>query len=132
MDGAGVGNRRDKGVLGLSSGPVQAIAQDLKKMLNRLAVISLSDEERDRLITPKRLELIRILHGHKGLTVSELAKLLGRWPDTISRDLKVLVKYGIVTLSKEGRRKRVQLVAKVVLLDLKEGGKTRLYALKEG
>lgn len=98
---------------------VQEAFRDPGRTPDRLTVISLSDEEQDRLITPKRLELIRTLRDHGGLTVSELAARVHRRPDTVSRDLKVLAKHGIVELSREGRKKRVRLATDIILLLMK-------------
>jgi len=88
----------------------------VEKWLDRFAVISLSEEEQGRLITPKRLELIRTLRDRGELTVSQLAELLDRRLDTISRDLKALAKHGIVEFKREGRTKRVRLATDIILL----------------
>ena len=98
---------------------IQAAFQDPEGTPDRLTVISLGEEEQDRLITPKRLELIRTLRDRGGLTVSELAARLGRRPDTVSRDLKALAKHGIVELEREGRTKRVRLATDIILLLMK-------------
>ncbi len=83
-------------------------------------MLSLADEEQERLMTPKRLELIQALQRLKEPTISELAQALKRRLDTVSRDLKALAKHGIVELRREGRTKRVQLAADLVLLYLRQ------------
>lgn len=99
---------------------VQAAILRPDKTPDRLTVLSLSDEEQDRLFTPKRLELLRVLRdrGEGELTISELARLLGRRLDVISRDLQVLARHGVVELEKVGRTKRVHLAADWILLHL--------------
>ena len=85
---------------------------------DRLTVISLSDEEQDRLITGKRLELIHVLRDQGELTISELARAVGRRLDAVSRDLAALERYGIVDLKRAGRTKRVRLKTELILLYL--------------
>lgn len=92
--------------------------RDPEGTLDRLTVLSLDDEEQDRLITPKRLELIRTLRDRGELTISALAAKLGRRLDTVSRDLYALAKHDIVELKREGRSKRVRLATDLILLYL--------------
>ena len=99
---------------------IEAALKDPDKMPDRLVMLSLADEEQERLMTPKRLELIQALQRLKEPTISELAQALKRRLDTVSRDLKALSKHGIVELRREGRTKRVQLAADLVLLYLKQ------------
>ncbi len=98
---------------------VQEAFRDPEGMPDRLTVLSLSDEERAWLITPKRLELLQVLRDHPGPTVSELARRLGRRLDTVSRDLRALARHGIVELRREGRTKRVRLATDLILLLMK-------------
>jgi predicted transcriptional regulator len=95
---------------------VQRAFRDPEGMPDRLTVISLADEEQDRLITPRRLELIRTLRDRGELTISELADEVGRWLDVVSRDLHALAKHSIIKLDREGRTKRVRLATELILL----------------
>lgn len=99
---------------------VQAAILRPDRTPDRLTVLSLSDEEQDRLFTPKRLELLRVLRDRDEgeLTISELAHLLGRRLDVVSRDLQVLARHGVVELEKVGRTKRVHLATDWVLIHL--------------
>ena len=99
---------------------VEAALRDPDRMPDRLVMLSLTDEGPERLLTPKRLELIQALQRLKEPTISELAQALKRRLDTVSRDLKALAKHGIVELRREGRTKRVQLAADLVLLCLRQ------------
>lgn len=95
---------------------VQRAFRDPEGTPDRLTVISLADEEQDRLITPRRLELIRTLRDRGELTISELASEVGRRLDVVSRDLHALAKHGIIELDREGRTKRVRLATELILL----------------
>lgn len=99
---------------------VQAAIRHPDGTPDRLTVLSLPNEEQDRLFTPKRLELIRALRdrGPEELTVSELAQAVGRRLDVVSRDLHALERYGVVELEKVGRTKRVHLATDMILLHL--------------
>jgi predicted transcriptional regulator len=56
----------------------------------------------NRLLTPKRLELLRLLHDEGGLNTNELAKLLSRDYKNVRQDVLALAEIGLII--KEGRR----------------------------
>lgn len=97
---------------------VEAALRDPERMPDRLVMLSLADEEQERLMTPKRLEMIQALRRLREPTVSELAQALKRRLDTVSRDLQALAKHGIVELRREGRTKRVRLAVDLILIHL--------------
>lgn len=52
---------------------------------------------------PKRLRINELLIKHKRLTVTELAKLMGAPPNTISQHLKLMKAHQVVDAQREGR-----------------------------
>ncbi len=85
---------------------------------DRLVVISLSDEEKNRVLTPERLKLIRIIKNKKPEGVSELAKLVDRRMDAVSRDLKILKFYGFLDFVKTGKKKIPKIEKDVLIIPL--------------
>ena len=54
-----------------------------------------------KFMTPKRIELIRVIHRQKPASAYELAKIVGRDVKSVMHDLLVLKTVGFVTLKKE-------------------------------
>lgn len=59
-----------------------------------------------RLLTPKRLELIQTLMSEEVGSIRELAEVLDRNPSEVHDDVHTLEEYGIIELRKEGRAKK--------------------------
>jgi len=85
---------------------------------DRLTILSLSEEEQNRVLTPKRLELVRVIRDQEPETISELAELVGRRVDSVSRDLRILSTYGIIEFMKRGREKKIILSKDLIILPL--------------
>jgi len=62
-------------------------------------------ETLSKVISPKRIELLRAINKHEGLTVGKLANLLNRKQEAVSRDLRTLKEMGIITVEKSGRKR---------------------------
>lgn len=62
-----------------------------------------------KFLTPKRLELLRVIRHKKPRSMYELAKLVNRTPENVNTDIKFLETLGFVELTriKEIRRKLV-------------------------
>lgn len=71
-----------------------------------------------KLLTPKRLEILRELKKSDSESVSELAERVGRSLNTVSRDLSELSEYGFVELEKDGRAKKPRLAKENILVVL--------------
>jgi len=89
----------------------------------------LTDREWKSIFTEKRIELIRIISKENSddqkeppkanpKTIGQLAKLLKRHQEAVSRDLKELERIGIVELKKRGREKIPTLSKKLILTPL--------------
>ncbi len=68
------------------------------------------DREVSTVFTSKRIELLNEL-SKGSRTIENLAKSLERNPKSVSRDLNVLEKFGIIGREKEGRKTKVHLIA---------------------
>ena len=85
---------------------------------DRLLIIDLEKETLDRIFTQSRVELIRIIKNKKPNSVGELAEILGRPVESISRDLKILSNYGILELIQVGKTKRPVIEKDMLLIPL--------------
>jgi len=59
-----------------------------------------------KVLTPKRLELLRAIRRDRPASISQLAKLLGRDFKNVHADVQALARYGLVSLTttRAGRR----------------------------
>jgi predicted transcriptional regulator len=59
-----------------------------------------------KVLTPKRLELLRAIRRHRPASISQLAQLLGRDFKNVHADVQALARYGLVSLTttRAGRR----------------------------
>lgn len=66
-----------------------------------------------KFLTPKRLELLRVIRHKKPGSIYELAKLVDRTPENVNTDLKFLEQLGFVEVTKvkEIRKKSVPEVS---------------------
>jgi len=70
----------------------------------------LSLESAERVLTPKRRELIEVLRTEDIDSVRDLARAVSRDKGQVSRDLGVLAEHSIINYEEEGRAKRPYLV----------------------
>jgi len=85
---------------------------------DKLVVISLSEEKKNRVLTPEKLRLIRIIKNGNPKNVKALAKLANRRVDAVSRDLKVLSFYGFLELLQVGKQKMPRIKKDVLMIPL--------------
>jgi predicted transcriptional regulator len=69
----------------------------------------LSHESAERVLTPKRRELVAVLTDETVESVRGLARRVERDKGQVSRDLKVLAEHGVVDFEKTGREKQPYL-----------------------
>lgn len=86
---------------------------------DKLVIISLSDEEKNRVLTPERLKLIRTIRNKEPKSVNELARLVGRRLDAVSRDLKILQFYGFLEFIRTGKKKIPKMEKDFILIPVK-------------
>jgi predicted transcriptional regulator len=88
------------------------------------------DVDMGALFAPARLELMRRI-SRESVTVGVLAHSVHRKVPAVSRDLKVLERYGLVRFQVKGKRKYPELVRHFVVLpldDLSRDGKVPHHA----
>lgn len=71
-----------------------------------------------RMLTGRMQKLLELLRQGKDLSVSELARELGRSPSNVYNDLKFLQQHGAVRLEKQGRWTVPRLLMEGLLLEL--------------
>lgn len=77
----------------------------------------LSFESAERVLTPKRRELIETLRTHDVDSVRELARRVDRDKGQVSRDLGILAEHGVVSYDEQGRAKRPYLVQEHIVVE---------------
>ena len=85
---------------------------------DRLIVISLSQQNQHRILTKKRLELLRAMKTREIESISELAKAVGRSLESVSRDLRALQSAGLIEFRREGTTKRPILTKDLILMPI--------------
>ena len=85
---------------------------------DRLIVLSLSEQAQHRILTPRRLELVRTLRSKEITSVSELARAVRRSIESVSRDLRVLRSVGLIEFSRDGTTKRPILAKDVIVMPI--------------
>ena len=86
-----------------------AIDRNKSKKLREDSISFRSLDQLRKFLTPKRIELLRIIRHKKPGSMYELAKLVGRTPENVNTDVKFLKHLGFVetTRVKEVRKKLV-------------------------
>jgi len=77
----------------------------------------LSLESAEKVLTPKRRELIETLRTHDIDSVRHLARCVGRDKGQVSRDLGVLAEHGVIKYDEDGRAKRPYLVQEHITVE---------------
>ncbi len=83
-----------------------------KKVTPRKGTYFTSLEAARKVLTPKRLQLLRAIRQNRPNSVSQLARLVGRDFKNVHADVQALAAYGLVSLKKAqaGRRAAVPRV----------------------
>jgi len=71
----------------------------------RVLVVSMSKKSLEKILTPARMDVIRAVAGGKPSSVGELARMVKRPKESVSRDLRALENYGILSFAQVGRVK---------------------------
>lgn len=87
-------------------------------MPERLVVISFSEQEKNNILTPARLGLIRNIRERNPESVKALAGIVKRRVDAVSRDLKVLGNYGLLEFVRNGKHKAPKVQKEALLIPL--------------
>ena len=85
---------------------------------NRLLVMNLSKGSLEKILTPGRMGLVRTIKKSKPESVGELAGMVNRPVESVSRDLKTLENYGLLTFVQVGKHKRPEIEKDVLMVSL--------------
>lgn len=77
----------------------------------------LSLETAQRILTPKRYEIIDVLRREEVESVRGLARRLDRDKAQVSRDLQDLAEYGIIRYDRDGRAKRPRIAQEHIVIE---------------
>ena len=72
-----------------------------EKVKKEVGVYFENAEAFGKALTPKRLELLRLIRKHQPKTMHALSRLAGRDTKNISQDLRLLENLGLVSIKKE-------------------------------
>jgi predicted transcriptional regulator len=59
-----------------------------------------------KIVTPSRVELIEAIRNHKPKSVNDLARIVNRPQESVSRDLTILNNYGVLEFVQVGKTRR--------------------------
>lgn len=92
---------------------LRAIDKGKVKKLSEDSISFQSLNQLRKFLTPKRLELLRVIKHKTPSSIYELAKLVGRAPENVNMDIKFLGQLGFVEVTKvkEVRKKLVPEVS---------------------
>jgi len=86
---------------------------------DKVTYLALSEEEKKQLLTPKRIQLVKVIRNNDGLSVSELAQEVERDTGAVSRDLKVLSDHEVIELERSGHRKEATVAASHIVIPIR-------------
>lgn len=77
----------------------------------------ISHESAEKVLTPKRMEIIRTLREAEIDSVRELARRLDRDKGQVSRDLQVLAEHAVIHYETDGRSKAPRLTQEHIVIE---------------
>lgn len=86
---------------------------------DNLIIISLTEEEHKSILTSERIKLLLTIKHKKPKTVGELAEMIHRRKDAVSRDLSILKNYGFLELIQQGKNKKPVVKKEAIMIPLK-------------
>ncbi len=85
---------------------------------SRVLVVSLTKSNIEKILTPARVEIVRTIVKEKPKTVGALVRLLKRPKESVSRDLRILSNYGLLSFVQAGREKTPRVEKDVITMPL--------------
>lgn len=86
---------------------------------SRILVINLSKSTLGKVLTVGRMNLVREIREKKPESVGELAEIVKRPLESVSRDLGILENYGLLNLVKIGKTKKPEIEKDILMIPLK-------------
>lgn len=75
-------------------------------------------QELSSIFTPKRMEILEKIKEHKGITIGRLANKTDRKQEAVSRDVHILLDFGILKLKRKNRSVVPELNTKSIRIAL--------------
>ncbi len=113
-----VGIRSTEDVLAEAATTMKAIAAGQAVKPKRQRLFFTSPEALRRFLTPKRIDLIRLIRQQKPASIHELATLAHRDFKRVYEDVKALAETGLLELSRKNGRKVTPHVAEELRLEV--------------
>lgn len=113
-----VGIRSTEDVLAEAATTMKAVAAGQVVKPQRRRLFFTSPEALRRFLTPKRIDLIRLIRQQKPTSIHELATLAHRDFKRVYEDVKALAETGLLDLSRENGRKVTPHVAEELRLEI--------------
>jgi predicted transcriptional regulator len=85
---------------------------------SRVLVINFSKSSIERILTPARVEILKVILQSKPKTVGRLTAMLKRPKESVSRDLRILSNYGLLSFVHAGRQKMPKVEKDVITMPL--------------
>ena len=113
-----VGIRSTEDVLAEAAATMKAVAAGQTVRPKRRRLFFTSPDALRKFLTPKRMELIRLIRQQKPASIYELATLAHRDFKRVHEDVKVLSEIGLVELTRDEGRKVTPHVAEELRLEV--------------
>jgi predicted transcriptional regulator len=113
-----VGIRSTEEVLAEAAATMKAVAAGRTVKPKRRRLFFTSPDALRRFLTPKRIDLIRLIRRHRPSSLHELATLANRDFKRVYEDVKALAETGLVELSQDEGRKVTPHVAEELRLEV--------------
>jgi predicted transcriptional regulator len=97
---------------------IEALIKNPESAPKRVLVVSMSKKSLEKILTPARMEIIRTISGKKPSSVGELVKMVKRPKESVSRDLRTLENYGLLSFAQVGRVKTPRIDKDFLMIPL--------------
>jgi predicted transcriptional regulator len=85
---------------------------------SRVLIVNFSKAGIEKILTPARMELLRVVMQEKPKTVGELVAKLKRPKEAVSRDMRILENYGLLSFEVSGREKMPKVEKDLIAMPL--------------
>ena len=85
---------------------------------DRVLIVDVKKKVFEKIITPSRLELVKTIKDREPESVGELAKMVKRPVEAVSRDLKILESYGVLELIQTGKTKKPKVEKDLIVIPI--------------
>jgi len=109
--------QKERTVVSIASAMIDAMMEiEESDMPDKVVLINMSDATRKNIFTPSRLELMLAIREKNPQNIGDLAKVLKRPIESISRDLKILENYGILETMRTGKEKKPVIGTEIIMM----------------